>query len=412
MDTRAARHTGHRSPTPPFPAAVVASRSFACIRADRNPPRAEPGRRPPVEATPPRPGRPYSRRMGADQLRAVPLFDGLDDGQLRQLEAAGERVPFEPGDELFVESRPAEDWWVLLEGSVSLVRRVGHEETVQARMDTPGQWAGGFRAWDPTGVYLATGRARVRRLRAAGAGGRAAGAGRGLVPLRRAHHPGPRRYGPPGRVDRPAAGGAGRPRHAGGRLRARDQQPGRGGDPRGRCAAGHRCRAARVVRAPRCALRRSADRAGRAAPGGQAGGGGPAAAGGRRPGGHAVRLAGRARRRSGQRDRASAGRRRGGRGLVRAGGRAARRRPAGGRAGLGRGRAQHVGAAGGGAGVHRPGVRPRRRDADVAGVASRRRPDPRAGRHRLAGPGRRPVRPQRSESGTSGERGPARGGRP
>src|SRR5918995_983756 len=35
---------------------------------------------------------------------------------------------------------------------------VGREDTVVARMDVPGRWAGGFRAWDEHGVYLATGR--------------------------------------------------------------------------------------------------------------------------------------------------------------------------------------------------------------------------------------------------------------
>jgi signal transduction histidine kinase len=97
--------------------------------------------------------------MGADDLRSIALFDGLRDEQLRELAAAGEEVRFAPGDELFVERRPADHWWVLLEGTLSLVRRVGHEEAVLARMEWPGQWAGGFRAWDPSGVYLATGRA-------------------------------------------------------------------------------------------------------------------------------------------------------------------------------------------------------------------------------------------------------------
>ena len=97
--------------------------------------------------------------MGVEDLRAVALFEGLSDGQLRELMAVGEEVGFDPGEELFVEGRPADHWWVLLEGTVSLVRRVGHEETVLARMQSPGQWAGGFRAWDASGVYLATGRA-------------------------------------------------------------------------------------------------------------------------------------------------------------------------------------------------------------------------------------------------------------
>jgi signal transduction histidine kinase len=97
--------------------------------------------------------------MVGNDLRWVTLFDGLDDGQLAELAAVSERVPFSAGDELFIESRPADHWWVLLAGTVSLVRRVGHEETVLARMDSPGQWAGGFRAWDEHGAYLATGRA-------------------------------------------------------------------------------------------------------------------------------------------------------------------------------------------------------------------------------------------------------------
>jgi signal transduction histidine kinase len=97
--------------------------------------------------------------VGADELHAIALFDGLTDGQRDELAAAGDHVRFAPGEELFTERRPADHWWVLLEGTVSLVRRVGHEEVVLARMESPGQWAGGFQAWDPSGVYLATGRA-------------------------------------------------------------------------------------------------------------------------------------------------------------------------------------------------------------------------------------------------------------
>jgi signal transduction histidine kinase len=106
--------------------------------------------------------------MSVEDLRAIALFDGLSDDQLLELVAAGAELRLDPGEELFVQARPADHWWVLLEGAISLVRRVGHEETVLAVMDTPGQWAGGFRAWDPHGVYLATGRgaahARVLRV--------------------------------------------------------------------------------------------------------------------------------------------------------------------------------------------------------------------------------------------------------
>jgi signal transduction histidine kinase len=96
--------------------------------------------------------------MSLDELRPLALLDGLSDDQLRELLAAGEVVPFGPGEELFREAQPADHWWLLLTGSISLVRRIGHEETSVALMDAPGKWAGGFRAWDDYGVYLATGR--------------------------------------------------------------------------------------------------------------------------------------------------------------------------------------------------------------------------------------------------------------
>jgi signal transduction histidine kinase len=41
------------------------------------------------------------------------------------------------------------------------VRRLGGEPSVVGRLDVPGRWAGGFRAWDEQGVYLASGRGAV-----------------------------------------------------------------------------------------------------------------------------------------------------------------------------------------------------------------------------------------------------------
>jgi anti-sigma regulatory factor (Ser/Thr protein kinase) len=41
------------------------------------------------------------------------------------------------------------------------LRNIGPEDTVVGKMDVPGRWAGGFRAWDEHGVYLATGRGAV-----------------------------------------------------------------------------------------------------------------------------------------------------------------------------------------------------------------------------------------------------------
>ncbi|MGY1715498.1 ATP-binding protein [Geodermatophilus sp. SYSU D01106] len=97
--------------------------------------------------------------MDLDDLHGLPLFSGTDDDQLRTLLAVGSEVRFEDGDVLFQENHPAEHWWVLLEGRVELVRHLGTDETRLGAMDVPGRWAGGFRAWDEHGAYLATGRA-------------------------------------------------------------------------------------------------------------------------------------------------------------------------------------------------------------------------------------------------------------
>ena len=96
--------------------------------------------------------------MRADELRPLSLFDGLTDDQLRELIGGGTEVRVEPGVELFREGEHADFWWVLVDGAVDLVRHIGREDTVVGKMDVPGRWAGGFRAWDEHGVYLATGR--------------------------------------------------------------------------------------------------------------------------------------------------------------------------------------------------------------------------------------------------------------
>jgi signal transduction histidine kinase len=97
--------------------------------------------------------------MDIDDLRPLFIFDGLNDAQLAELLAASDEVRFAEGDEVFREGDPADHWWVLVEGRVDLRRRTGRDETVLGAMERPGVWAGGFRAWDDEGTYLATGRA-------------------------------------------------------------------------------------------------------------------------------------------------------------------------------------------------------------------------------------------------------------
>jgi signal transduction histidine kinase len=96
--------------------------------------------------------------MHADELRSFKIFDGLTDGQLAELVEDGTEVRVEPGVELFREGEHADFWWILVDGAIDLVRHIGREDTLVGKMDVPGRWAGGFRAWDEHGVYLATGR--------------------------------------------------------------------------------------------------------------------------------------------------------------------------------------------------------------------------------------------------------------
>jgi signal transduction histidine kinase len=96
--------------------------------------------------------------MRVDELRSLSIFEGVTDDQLAELIEGGTEVRVEPGVDLFRQGEHADFWWVLVDGSIDLVRRVGREDTVVGRLDVPGRWAGGFRAWDEHGVYLATGR--------------------------------------------------------------------------------------------------------------------------------------------------------------------------------------------------------------------------------------------------------------
>ena len=109
--------------------------------------------------------------MRVDDLRGLGLFAGLSDVQLGELLEGGTEVRIEPGVKLFTEGEHADFWWVLIDGAIDLSRHVGREDTVVGRLDVPGRWAGGFRAWDERGIYLASGRGvqdgRVLRVPAA-----------------------------------------------------------------------------------------------------------------------------------------------------------------------------------------------------------------------------------------------------
>ena len=82
-----------------------------------------------------------------EELRATFLTGGLTDEQLAELIAVGTTVPFERDEELFREGEPADYLWILLDGSLGLYRQAISETSHLMTMTTPGQWAGGLRAW-------------------------------------------------------------------------------------------------------------------------------------------------------------------------------------------------------------------------------------------------------------------------
>lgn len=95
--------------------------------------------------------------MRAEDLVGIDVFEGLSLEQLGELVDAGREVVFAAGDVLWAEGAYADSWWVVVDGVVNLMRRTTNEDMLVGRMDVPGKWAGGFRAWVESGVYLATG---------------------------------------------------------------------------------------------------------------------------------------------------------------------------------------------------------------------------------------------------------------
>ncbi len=99
--------------------------------------------------------------MPLDELHGTFLTSGLSDPQLVDLYEAGDEVQFDRGELLFAEGEPADYLWILLAGELELSRGSAKERIVLATMSTPGQWAGGLRAWGDTAEgagYRASGR--------------------------------------------------------------------------------------------------------------------------------------------------------------------------------------------------------------------------------------------------------------
>ena len=82
--------------------------------------------------------------MELDELRdVVPVRSAPRRAGCATLSEVGEEVTFTDGEELFHEGKPADYWWILLEGNVELVRRAGRESPVVIMtMEQPGPVGG------------------------------------------------------------------------------------------------------------------------------------------------------------------------------------------------------------------------------------------------------------------------------
>jgi signal transduction histidine kinase len=96
-----------------------------------------------------------------DELRSLFLFEKLSDEQLEWLCARGQVESHEPGI-VVQEGEPATCFYVLLEGTISLARRVGGEDVETARTGQRGVYAGAWTAYvgdESSKNYTATMRA-------------------------------------------------------------------------------------------------------------------------------------------------------------------------------------------------------------------------------------------------------------
>ena len=82
------------------------------------------------------------QRLTADELRGLFLFENLDGDQLAWVAENGDVVDHPAGSEVSVEGEPAECFFVLLEGTLSMVRLVGGSEVETVRTSYRGAYSG------------------------------------------------------------------------------------------------------------------------------------------------------------------------------------------------------------------------------------------------------------------------------
>ena len=103
-----------------------------------------------------------SERLGPDELRELFLFEKLDHAQLAWLAERGGIADYQAGETIYRAGEPAEQLFVLLEGTLSMLMRAGGTEIEVNRTDHRGAYAGAFMAF----LDLPMGRSYAGSLRA------------------------------------------------------------------------------------------------------------------------------------------------------------------------------------------------------------------------------------------------------
>ncbi|HJU03249.1 MAG TPA: cyclic nucleotide-binding domain-containing protein, partial [Actinomycetes bacterium] len=88
-----------------------------------------------------------TRRLGPGELRELFLFEKLDDAQLAWLAERGEVVDYQAGETVYRAGEPAEQFFVLLEGTLVMTMRAGGTEIEVNRTSHHGTYAGAFFAY-------------------------------------------------------------------------------------------------------------------------------------------------------------------------------------------------------------------------------------------------------------------------
>ena len=92
------------------------------------------------------PAEPQQLSCSTEELRTLFLFEKLSEDQLQWLCERGHVQLYEPGT-VYAEGSPATCFYVLLEGTVVLSRRVGADDIEVGRTSTRGVYTGAFMAY-------------------------------------------------------------------------------------------------------------------------------------------------------------------------------------------------------------------------------------------------------------------------